>query len=154
METADGGPLVERRSWSVAPGEELVRVRAGAWRLLVPMRRVERVLGAALPAPPPAAGAAAPPLLAVGGELVPVVFAEALIGAHEVQLAPEHQMLLVRDGARRALLWVDAVEDVVEHAPVAPPAPMAAAPGDLVCGWSGTERSLPVLDVPSLLSLL
>jgi hypothetical protein len=91
--------------------------------------------------------------VALGAELVPVVFAEALLGGAEAHLAPEHQMLLLRDGPRRGLLWVDAAEEIVEHAPVAPP-PGSALPGALVAGWSGRDLPLAVLDVPALLSLL
>ncbi len=132
------------------PGEELVQVRAGPWRLLVPMRHVERVLPAAMPAARPSAAPAAP-AVAVGDALVPVVFASALTGADEVKLAAEHQMLLLFDGDRRALLWVDAVEDVVEHVPAA--APESAEPGAFAIGWSGADRPLAVVDVPRVLAL-
>ncbi len=123
-------------------------MRAGPWRMLVPMRAVERVHGAALPARAPGGGS---PVVAIAGALVPVVFAEALLGGGEATLAAEHQMLLLAAGGRRALLWVHAVEDVVEHAPV--PAPPGVAAGPLVAAWSGAERPLAVLDVPRLVSL-
>jgi chemotaxis signal transduction protein len=129
--------------------EELVTVRAGAWRLLVPLRHVERVVSAAMPAARPAL-AAASPVVALGDDLVPVVFAEALLGAPEVRLAPDHQMVLLGADGRRALLWVDAVEDVVPHAPATPPPGTVA---DLVVGWSGKGRPLAVLDVPRVLAL-
>jgi hypothetical protein len=135
---------------TLRPGEELVAVRAGAFRLLVPLRHVERVLSAAMPAARPTTGQAAP-VVALGAELVPVVFASALVGGAEVRLAPEHQMVLLAAGGRRALLWVDAVEDVVVHS--APAAPPGAGPADLVAGWSGAARPLPVLDVPRMLAL-
>jgi hypothetical protein len=130
-------------------GEDLVTVRAGAWRLLVPLRNVERVVSAAMPAARPAL-AAASPVVALGDDLVPVVFAEALLGAAEVRLAPDHQMVLLGAGGRRALLWVDAVEDVVPHAPATAPPGTAA---DLVVGWSGAGRPLAVLDVARVLAL-
>lgn len=135
---------------TLRPGEELVAVRAAGWRLLVPLRVVERVLQAAMPAARPAREAAAP-VVAIGDALVPVVFAGALLGEREVRLGAQQQMILLRDGGRRALLWVDAVEDVVAHAPAAPP------PGDapdLVLGWSGAERPLAVLDVARVLDLV
>ena len=137
----------------LGPREEMVRVRAGAWRLLLPMRFVERVHGAALPAVRPSGGAPASPVVALGpDDLVPVVFAEALLGAAEVRLAASHQMILVGEGERRALLWVDSVEDVVEHVPRE--APVAdAGPDGLVAGWSGEALPLAVLDVPRLLDL-
>lgn len=128
-------------------GEELVRVRAGAFRLLVPLRHVERVLPAALPAARPAA-AAAPPVVALAGALVPLVFAAAILGADEARLAPEHQMVLLGGAGGRALLWVDGVEDVVAHA-AAPDGPGGA----LVAGWSDPALPTAVLDVPRLLSL-
>ena len=136
---------------TLAPREELVQLRAGAWRMLLPLRHVERVLGAALPAASPSAEGDAPPVLSLGGELVPVLFAEALLGADEVRLAAEDQMVLVRDGARRLLLWVQAVEEVVEFAPIARP---QGAPGPAnVAAWSGADRPLAVLDVPRLMEL-
>jgi hypothetical protein len=131
------------------PGEELVVVRAAGWRLLVPLRTVARVLPAAMPAARPAPGAVGP-VVGIGDALVPVVFAAALVGEREVRLGASQQMVLLADGARRALLWVDAVEDVVPHAPA--PSPPGAAP-DLVLGWSGADRPLAILDVPRLLDL-
>jgi chemotaxis signal transduction protein len=133
-------------------GEELVSVRAGPWHVLVPMRHVERVLPAAMPAARPAPSAASP-AIAVNGSLLPVVFARALLGADEVRLSGSDQMLLLFDGARRALLWVDAVEDVVEHVPAAARVdPASAAPGAFAVGWSGSVRTLAVLDVPGVLA--
>lgn len=130
--------------------EDLVLVRSGGWRFLVPLRHVERVLPAAMPAARPDAARAAP-VVAIGAALVPAVFASALVGAAEVTLSAGQQMVLLGDRGRRAVLWVDAVEDVVPHA-AAPPA--ADAPGgELVLGWSGRERPLAVLDVARLLAL-
>jgi hypothetical protein len=131
-------------------GEELVRVRAGAWRLLVPLRHVERVLQAAMPAARPASSSAAP-VVALGDALVPVVFAGALVGASEVRLAADQQMVLLACDGRRALLWVDAVEDVVPHGPAAEGA--GSGPADLILAWSGPERPLAVLDVPRIVAL-
>jgi CheW-like protein len=134
----------------LAEREDLVSVRAGGWRLLVPLRHVERILSAAMPAARPA-GEAAAPVVGVGPDLVPVVFASALAGSAEVELDASQQMVLLADRGRRAVLWVDAVEDVVAHA--AAPPPPGAPPGELVLGWSGADRPLAVLDVPQLLSL-
>jgi hypothetical protein len=131
----------------LAPREELVQVRAGAWRMLLPMRFVERVLGAALPAVRPGA----PPVVALGAALVPVLFADALLGAAEVGLDAEDQMVLLCHGARRALLWVDAVEEVVEFTPVPPPP--GSVERSIVAAFSGAARPLAVLDVPRLLEL-
>lgn len=128
-------------------GEELVAVRAGAFRLLVPLRHVDRVLPAALPAVRPGPEATTP-VVALGGALVPLVFAGALLGEREARLAPEHQMVLLTGEPGRALLWVDSVEDVVAHV-AAPPGPG----GPLVAGYSDPSRPLAVLDVPRLLDL-
>lgn len=133
------------------PHEELLQVRAGGWRLLLPLRFVERVHGAALPAALPSTGGDAASVVAIGSTLVPVVFAEALLGADEVRLDAQDQMVLLREGDRRALLWVDAVEEVVEFFPV--PSPAGAAPNRVVAAFSGAERPLAVLDVPCLLEL-
>jgi hypothetical protein len=130
---------------------ELVQIRSGVWRMLLPMRFVERVLGAALPASRPAAGGDAAPVVAIGRTLVPVLFADALMGADEVRIGGEDQMILLRHGDRLALLWVDAVEEVVEYSPVPPPP--GSAPRALVTAFSGAERPLAVLDVPRLLEL-
>jgi chemotaxis signal transduction protein len=119
--------------------------------MLLPLRFVERVLSAALPAARPAASGDAAPVVAVGGALVPVLFADALLGADEARLGAEDQMVLLRHGERRALLWVDAVEEVVEFAPVPPPA--GAGEERVVAAYSGASRPLAVLDVPRLLSL-
>ncbi len=129
--------------------EELIVVRSGAWRLLIPVRHVLRIHPAAMPAARPAA-APRPPMIAVEGELLPVAFAAALAGAGAVELAPHHQLVELGAGGRRGLLWVDAAEDVVPLEPAArPPATDA-----LVSGWSGAARPLPILDVPHLLDLL
>lgn len=138
-------------SGDLRPREELVQVRAGAWRMLLPMRFVERVLGAALPAAHPSAGGDAPPFVALGPALVPVLFADALLGAGEVTLRAEDQMVLLRAGDRRALLWVDAVEEVVEFAPVPPPP--GSPDRSVVAAFSGAARPLAVLDVHRLLEL-
>jgi hypothetical protein len=114
------------------------------------MRFVERVLGAALPAVSLAPAGDVPPVVAIGRTLVPVLFAEALMGASELALGASDQMILLRHGDRRALLWVGAVEEVVEFAPVPPP---SGAERALVAAFSGAERPLAVLDIPHLLEL-
>jgi hypothetical protein len=116
------------------------------------MRYVDRVLPAAMPAARPAPSAASP-AVAVNGSLLPVVFACALLGADEVQLSGSDHMVLLSDGARRALLWVDAVEDVVGHVPADAHVDSAsAAPGAFALCWSGSVRPLAVLDVPGVLA--
>ncbi len=133
----------------LAAGEELVLVRSGDWRILVPMRHVERIHGAALPAAVPAQAAACPPMVCIAGELVPVLFGEALFGAAGVTLAASDQMILLRAGDRRALLWVDAAEEVLPFEPLSGEAALPA----LASGFSGRERAYAVLDVPRLLDV-
>lgn len=124
--------------------------RSGAWRLLVPLRYVERILGAAMPAAiPSTASDRQPPLVAVGDELIPVIFCQALLGAERVSLAAADQMILVAHGGRRALVWVDAAEDLVPFEPVPPPAGGTGAAA-LATAFSGRARPLAVLDVPGL----
>lgn len=134
---------------ALRPGEDLVAVRAGEWRVLVPMRYVEKVCGAALPAAVPSEGEPRPPVVSVAGELLPVVFAEALLGADEAVLEPADKMVLLHHAGRRALLWVSAAEEIVEFAPVA-----RAPPADgVLAGFSGADQALAVLDVPRVLDL-
>jgi hypothetical protein len=133
----------------VSASRELVVVRAGAWRLLVPVDHVLRIHPAAMPTALPSA-APRSPLVSVDGELLPVAFAAALSGDGTVELAPHHQLVELGAGGLRGLLWVDAAEDVVPFEP-APGSPSADA---LVAGWSGGGRPLPILDVPRLLELL
>jgi hypothetical protein len=117
------------------------------------MRFVERIHGAAMPAARPSGGAPAMPVVALGpDELVPVVFAESLLGATEVRLVGSQQMIQLGDGRRRALLWVDSAEDVVDHVPRRAAAP-DGGPDGLVAGWSDETPPLAVLDVPRLLDL-
>jgi hypothetical protein len=127
-----------------------VLARSGPFRLLVPLERVERVLPAALPAARPTAGQPAHPVVSVGGRLLPVLFAEALLGAAEARLRPGDQLLQLTDGPRQALLWVNAVEEVVACQPLAPPADHR--PG-LVAGYAEAGGALAVLDVARALDL-
>jgi len=137
---------------TLQPGEDLVVVRAGPWRMLLPLRHVRQIHPAAMPAAQPGVPAGAP-VLDVAGALLPVAFAAALAGSSEVRLAADQQLVELAAGGLRGLLWVDAAEDVVPHAPAAGAAGAAAASA-LVAGWSCAERPLAVLDVPRLLELL
>ena len=133
----------------VSAAAELVVIRAGAWRMLVPVQHVLRIHPAAMPSARPSASPRAP-VVAVEGSLLPVAFAAALAGATEVQLEPHHQLVELGAGERRGLLWVDSAEDVVAFERPAGEQPAEA----LVAGWSGAQRPLPILDVPRLLDLL
>jgi len=124
-------------------------VRTGHWKMLLPVCHVQRVHPAALPAPRPGSPPLAP-VISVDGSLLPVAFAAALAGASSVEMRAHHQLVELAAGARRGLLWVEAVEDVVPFEP----APGDASGDALVAGWSGATRPLPILDVPRLLELL
>ncbi len=124
-------------------------VRAGHWRMLVPVAHVRRIHPAALPAARPSSPAQAP-VVSVEGVMLPVAFAAVLTGASSVEMRAHHQMVELAADGRIGLLWVDAVEDVVPLEPAA-----GEVSGDtLVVGWSGAARPLPILDVPRLLELL
>lgn len=147
---AGNGGAGDRGAGLPCRGDPLVKARSGPFRLLVPLDRVERVLPAALPTATPAAAGPAHPLVSVGGTLLPVLFAEALLGAAEVRLGPGDQLLQLKDGPRQALLWVSSVEEVVSCEPLAPPADHR--PG-LVAGYSDADGPLAVLDVARALAL-
>lgn len=127
---------------SLAPGEPLLQLRCGPWRALLRLREVERVLEAALPSAAPTAAPGALPTVALEGEPLPVLFGEALLGAERVTLRAGDKLVALRHGARRALLWVSAVEDVVPAGPIGP------AVGDWTLGTCG---EVAVLDLPRLL---
>jgi chemotaxis signal transduction protein len=129
--------------------EELVVVRAGHWRMLLPVCHIQRVHQAALPAARPGSPPLAP-VISVEGSLLPVAFAASLAGASSVEMRAHHQLVELAAGERRGLLWVDAVEDVVSFEP----APGGSSDDALVAGWSGAGRPLPILDVPRLLDML
>ncbi|MBI5545980.1 MAG: chemotaxis protein CheW [Deltaproteobacteria bacterium] len=133
----------ETAEW-LAPGDPLVQVRCGPWRALVPLRFVERVIEAALPEAAPGAH----PLVSIEGDPVPVVFAEALLGAEGVVLRANDQLVALRDGPRRALLWVSAAEDVVPFEPTG-----REPPGELSAALS-SARCTSVLDVPRILEAI
>jgi CheW-like protein len=144
------GPGTHPGTASPRPGDALLVARSGAFRLLVPLERVERVHPAALPAARLATDGPANPVVRVGGALLPVLFAEALLGAGEAWLRPGDQLLQLRDQGRQALLWVSAVEEVVSCRPIPPP------PGrhpDLVAGYAEADGPLAVLDVERTVAL-
>ncbi len=143
------GALRARAGRGVAPGDELVLARSGRWRLLIPMRHVERIYGAALPAVVPSAGSPSHALVSIGGSMVPILFCDALLGADSVTLAGSDMMILLHHEGRRTLLWVSAAEEVVPFEPLATDAGLPA----LALAFSGRDRAHAVLDVPKLLDL-
>lgn len=131
-------------------GDALLVARSGPFRLLVPLLQVARVHPAALPVARLDSGGSAHPVVAVDGVLLPILFAEALLGADEARLRPGDQLLHLVDGPRQALLWVSAIEEVV------PCQPVAAPPGrrpDLVAGYAEADGPLAVLDVARAVAL-
>lgn len=142
--------LPEPTAAALRPGDPLLVARSGAFRLLVPLDDVGRVHPAALPAARLASDGLAMPVVGVGEALLPVLFAEALLGAGEAWLRPGDQLLELRARGGKALLWVSAVEEVVPCRPVAPP------PGrrpDLVAGYADADGPLAVLDVDRAVSM-
>lgn len=142
-------PRPGTRSTDLALGEDLVLARSGRWRLLIPMRHVERIHGAVLPAVAPSAGPPSRPLVSIAGTLIPVVFCDALLGAPSVTLAASDMMILLRHERRRALLWVSAAEEVVPFEPVGTDAALPS----IALAFSGRDRAHAVLDVPKLIDL-
>ena len=133
-----------------APGDALLVARSGAFRLLLPLERVARIHPAALPAARLASDGPATPVVRVGDALLPVLFAEALLGGGEAWLRPGDQLVELTDGPRQALLWVSAVEEVVPCRPLPPP---AGRRPDLVAGYAEADVPLAVLDVPRAVAL-
>ncbi|MGC4117131.1 MAG: chemotaxis protein CheW [Myxococcales bacterium] len=127
------------------PGELLVQVRCGFWRVLVPLRQVERVLPAALPGALPSSAPGALPVVNLAGEPLPLILGEVLLGAERVSLRQSDQMLCLTDGTRRALLWVSAAEDLIPWEPA--PAP---ATGEFLAGFH-RSAGVAVLDIFQLL---
>jgi hypothetical protein len=102
-----------------------------------------------MPSLRPTASSEARPTLSVAGASLPVCFGEALLGAGRVVLRQGDQLLGLRDGDRRGLLWVSAAEDVVPYeASFADP-----ALGEFAVAIHGAGGEA-VLDVPRLLAAL
>lgn len=133
-----------------AAGDPLLVARSGAFRLLLPLDRVARVHPAALPAARLASEGPVSPVIRVKDQLLPVLFAEALLGGGEAWLRPGDQLVELTDGERQALLWVSAVEEVVTCRPLPPP---PGRPPDLVAGYAEADVPLAVLDVPRAVAL-
>lgn len=132
---------------NLEPGEPLVVVRSGPWRLLLPMRHVERVYEAALPSAVPSRDGAAPPLLVIAGAPLEVFFVQTLFGAKEIRLRAEDKVVLLRVGERRAVLWVDAVEELVPFEPCQRALDGAAPRSEFVAAICAAPTPLAVLDV-------
>ena len=144
------GPGTQAVGAAPRPGDALLVARSGAFRLLVPLERVARVLPAALPTARLATEGPAHPVVQVGDDLLPVLFAEALLGAGEAWLRPGDQLLQLQDRGHQALLWVRAVGEGVGCRPIGPP------PGrqpDLVAGYAEADGALAVLDVARTVDL-
>ncbi len=133
-------------------GEPLALLRVGSWRFSVPLRRVARVMGAAMPVgiPEPASQDGLSSAVRVQDRLVPVVYAALLFGAKDVELRMDQKMVLLSTSQGDLLLWVDAIEDILPFAPL--PAPSQDAVG-WAEGFCGGELAHAVLDVERLREL-
>jgi chemotaxis signal transduction protein len=131
-------------------GEDLAILRVGDWRCLVPARSIDRVLAAVAPIAVPGADAPGRLYVRVGGELLPLVFGSALLGADSAALRPSQKMVLLEADGRRWVLCVDAVEDLIPFAPLDGAAHPLELAGGWTCALSGGERTLPVLDLDRL----
>jgi len=129
----------------LAENELLAVVRAGGWRFALPLRKVARVLSAAMPVKVPA-GERSAFVVRLGDELVPLDFGAALFGADEVVLGLEDKMVVLALPGGPRILWVEAVEDVVPFAP----APDGERPPPWVACFTGGEATLAVVDVDAL----
>ncbi len=128
---------------------ELIVCRVDRDVLLVPLSEVARVVPAEAPVRAPGARAR-PPVVTLDGQPVQVWFGAAFFGASQVTLEPSDQMLVLR-GTSPVVLWVSAVEEVLE----VQPQPARPEDGPLVAGWCPVEgRALPVLALDSFRTAL
>lgn len=127
---------------------ELIVTRIGDQRLAVPLGAVKKVLPATAPVRVPSP-TPTPPRVTVDEAQLPVWFGAGLMGAARVVLEPSDQMLVLR-GEQPVILWVSAVEEVVQAQLSVDKVPGGA--DELIAGWAQVEkRALPVLDVPRFL---
>jgi hypothetical protein len=131
-------------------GEELAILRVGDWRCLVAARSIDRVLAAVAPIAVPGVDAPGRLYVRIGNELLPLVFGSALLGADAATLRPSQKMVLLEAEARRFVLCVDAVEDLVPFTPLDDAGQPLELAGGWTCALSGGERTLPVLDLDRL----
>ncbi len=102
---------------SLQAGDAVVTAAIGEFKVLLPLAGIERVAQAAMPMALPSGAGSSLAAIRVERDVVPVVFARALLGAEAVTLEPEAKMVLLRSNGRRAFFWVDAVEDVIPFQP-------------------------------------
>jgi len=127
---------------------ELILSRIGGQHLLVPLAAVEGVTPALRPSVAPGEGQ--PPQVELKGRPLPVWFGAALLGSPKVVLEPSDQLLVLR-GSSRVVLWVSAVEEILQtqvHPGSADSAPWLGGVAHLE--W----RSVPVLDVEVFFKLI
>ena len=136
---------------TLTPGEELLVLQVGAWRLMVPVRHVVRVAPAAMPVAVPG-GDSARAMLEVAGQLLPVVFGRRLLGEATVTLAAANKVVLLQHGAQRVALWVDRIDEIDAYTPWKGEVPLSGEVGGFVAGFSAGPPALPVLDGPALVA--
>jgi chemotaxis signal transduction protein len=107
-------------SASVRPhAQAVLLVMLGAARYALPLTEVERVLPMASVLRVPDQPGGMLGVLNLHGEVLPVVDPRARLGLPRPACAPDQRLIVLTAGGRRFLLWVDAVEDIAEHAPEA-----------------------------------
>lgn len=136
---------------ALTPGEPLAIVAIGPWRMLLPLRFIERVLQAAMPVALPSGDGEAAAMVRLENALVPVVFGAGLLGAEDVALSTEAKMVLLKGEAGRAIFWVDAVEDVVPYQPFEGEVPLPGFIRDWVQGFSEGYPALAVVNAEALI---
>lgn len=139
--------------------------REGAWALLVfrlegqrcglPVEAVERVLPMAAVTPLPQGPAVALGLLNLHGELLPVLDLRRRFGLPPADYGPGARLLVSWAGARRVLLPVDEVEEVVEirREAVIPPEAILPGAGRLAGVVALPDGLLLIHDLEGFLSL-
>ena len=81
---------------SLQAGDAVVTAAIGEFKVLLPLAGIERVAQAAMPMALPSSAGSSLAAIRVERDVVPVVFARALLGAEAVTLEPEAKMVLLR----------------------------------------------------------
>lgn len=133
----------------------LLVFRLEGQRCGLPVEAVERVLPMAAVTPLPQGPAVALGLLNLHGELLPVLDLRRRFGLPPADYGPGARLLVSRAGARRVLLAVDEVEEVVEirREAVIPPEAILPGAGRLAGVVALPDGLLLIHDLEGFLSL-
>lgn len=115
--------------------------RVAERRYALPLNAVERVEQAAAPLPLPGAPAGAAGILTLHGRILPLADARHSLDLPPRAMIPADQMLVVAD-TLPFLLWVDAVETVLETSPA------QITPVEQVCPGGARHGVLGILEDP------